>query len=77
MVDRFNSLVVGTVIRLTSVELRREEGQALTEYALVLALIVVGSIGIMTIIGTSVTSKFQAVCDAVVGTVTTTSCGRH
>jgi pilus assembly protein Flp/PilA len=39
----------------------REEGQALVEYALLLALIAVVSIGILTTLGTSVSSIFSQV----------------
>ena len=39
----------------------REEGQALVEYALLLALIAVVSIGILTTLGTSVSSIFSKV----------------
>jgi Flp pilus assembly pilin Flp len=73
MVDRLNSLIVGTYVRLTSVDLRREEGQALTEYALVLALIVVGGIVALNLIGVSITNKLKDVCHAVAGA--TASCG--
>ena len=41
----------------------REEGQALVEYALLLALIAVVSIGILTTLGTSVSSIFSKVND--------------
>jgi Flp pilus assembly pilin Flp len=40
MVDRLNSLIVGAWVTAQD-GLKREEGQALTEYALVLAVIVV------------------------------------
>jgi pilus assembly protein Flp/PilA len=39
----------------------REEGQALVEYALLLSLIAVVSIGILTALGTSVSSIFSKV----------------
>jgi pilus assembly protein Flp/PilA len=39
----------------------REEGQALVEYALLLALIAVVSIGILTTLGTSVSTIFSKV----------------
>ena len=39
----------------------REEGQALVEYALLLALIAVVSIGILTTLGKSVSSIFSQV----------------
>jgi pilus assembly protein Flp/PilA len=39
----------------------REEGQALVEYALLLSLIAVVSIGILTILGTNVSTIFSKV----------------
>jgi pilus assembly protein Flp/PilA len=42
----------------------REEGQALVEYALLLSLIAVVSIGILTALGTSVSSIFSGVNSA-------------
>ncbi len=47
---------------LALVELRdREDGQALVEYALLLALIAVVSIGILTTLGTSVSTIFSKI----------------
>ena len=47
---------------LAAVTLRdREEGQALVEYALLLALIAVVSIGILTVLGHNVSSIFSKV----------------
>ena len=42
----------------------REEGQALVEYALLLSLIAVVSIGILTALGTSVSTIFSKVNSA-------------
>ena len=41
--------------------LRREEGQAMVEYALILALVSVVSIAALTLIGTSVRGIFEAI----------------
>ena len=49
--------------------LRREEGQAMVEYALILALVSVVSILALTAIGTSVTGIFQAIADRLAGVV--------
>jgi pilus assembly protein Flp/PilA len=47
---------------LAAVALRdREEGQALVEYALLLALIAVVSIGVLTALGTSVSAIFNSI----------------
>ncbi|HET9325044.1 MAG TPA: Flp family type IVb pilin [Gaiellaceae bacterium] len=42
----------------------REEGQALVEYALILALISVVAIGVLTTIGTNVTARLGDVAAA-------------
>ena len=42
----------------------REEGQALVEYALILSLVSVVSIGLLTIVGTDVKAVLQDVVDA-------------
>ena len=50
---------------LAAVALRdREEGQALVEYALLLSLIAVVSIGILTVLGTQVSAIFQSITNA-------------
>jgi pilus assembly protein Flp/PilA len=43
----------------------REDGQALTEYGLVLGLIAVVAIIALTAMGLAVTDKFQVVADAI------------
>jgi pilus assembly protein Flp/PilA len=43
----------------------REEGQALVEYALIVALIAVVSIAALTALGTSVSAQLQAIADAI------------
>lgn len=44
--------------------LRREEGQALVEYALILFLIAVVCIGVLTALGTKVQSTLQSIVNA-------------
>jgi pilus assembly protein Flp/PilA len=44
----------------------REEGQALVEYALILALVSVVSIGILTTLGTNVAARLGDVANALV-----------
>ena len=41
----------------------REEGQALVEYALILALVSIASIAILTALGTSIGNVLQTVVD--------------
>jgi pilus assembly protein Flp/PilA len=42
---------------------QREDGQALVEYALILALIAVVSIGVLTALGTGVSAELQKIAD--------------
>ena len=44
---------------------KKEEGQAMAEYGLILALIAVVVIGAVTLIGTNLNGKFGAVVDAI------------
>ena len=39
----------------------REEGQAMVEYALILALVSVAAVGILSVLGTSVSSIFSEI----------------
>lgn len=43
----------------------REEGQALVEYALILALVSVVSIAALTALGTNINTLLQSVADAI------------
>ena len=45
----------------------REEGQALVEYALILALIAVVSLGALTVLGESVRDQLTAIGTAIAG----------
>lgn len=45
----------------------REEGQALVEYALILALIAVVSLVALEALGTGVSTQLQAIADAITG----------
>lgn len=45
----------------------REEGQALVEYALILALIAVVSLVALEALGTGVSTQLQAIADAISG----------
>ena len=42
----------------------REEGQALVEYALILSLVSIISIGVLTALGTGISDTLQTVVDA-------------
>ena len=45
----------------------REEGQALVEYALILALVSIAAIAVLGPLGTAISSLFSDVSDAVTG----------
>lgn len=51
-------------LALLSKSLRREDGQALVEYALIIGLVSVIAIALLTATGNSVTSLLQAVTSA-------------
>lgn len=44
--------------------LKREEGQGMAEYGLILALIAVVVIAVMTLLGPAISAQFQVVVDA-------------
>ena len=48
-------------------ELRSEEGQALVEYGLILALIAVVCIGALTALGVNVAAQLQTIADDIAG----------
>jgi len=52
------------MIRVAAALRSREEGQAMVEYALILALVSVVAITTLTLIGTNVNTIFQSVADA-------------
>jgi pilus assembly protein Flp/PilA len=62
MVDMFRSLPVRVYLALQSVR-DREEGQAMVEYALILFLVSVVSIGVLTLLGGKVSSVFNEILD--------------
>ena len=58
--EKFRSLPMRAYLSVLALR-DREEGQALVEYALLLSLIAVVSIGILTALGTSVSTIFSKV----------------
>jgi pilus assembly protein Flp/PilA len=48
-------------IELARIELRKEEGQTMTEYGILLALIVVGVVGVLILLGPKIVAAFSAV----------------
>jgi pilus assembly protein Flp/PilA len=49
--------------------IKKEEGQAMAEYGLILALIAVVVIGAVTVIGTSLKTKFTSIATGLGGVV--------
>jgi pilus assembly protein Flp/PilA len=49
---------------LVRIQLKREEGQTMAEYGLLIALIAVVLITVIGLLGTSLTTKFQTVVNA-------------
>lgn len=49
---------------LVRIQLRREEGQTMTEYGVLLALIAVGVIAVLLILGPQIRTAFQSVSNA-------------
>lgn len=45
--------------------LRREDGQAMAEYGLILALVAVVAMAALTPLGTNIYTKLQAIADAI------------
>jgi pilus assembly protein Flp/PilA len=60
MSHRFN-LWMGSLMGRVQQLKEREEGQAMVEYALILALVSVVAIGVLTLIGTDVNAIFNKV----------------
>jgi pilus assembly protein Flp/PilA len=48
-------------------QVEREDGQAMVEYGLILALVSIAAIVVLGFIGTDVTAVFQSVDDALTG----------
>jgi len=61
MLTRLNNYVLSHYTRL---KINRDEGQALVEYTLILALVSVVSIGVLTALGTDIKTKLEAVVTA-------------
>jgi Flp pilus assembly pilin Flp len=74
MVDRITTYLVAAYLTLTAdraISLRRQEGQTMAEYALVLALIAAAAAATFTLLKGGITAKLQSVCDAIKGSTCT------
>ena len=45
--------------------LRRQEGQALVEYALILALVAVVAVGALTLLGTNISNMLSSIANSI------------
>ena len=59
-VERVKTIPMRLYLALTSLR-DGEEGQAMVEYALILALVSVAAVGILSVLGTSVSSIFSEI----------------
>jgi pilus assembly protein Flp/PilA len=57
-------MVLRDWFELVRIQLRREEGQTMTEYGVLLALIAVGVIAVLLILGPQIKNAFQSVSNA-------------
>jgi pilus assembly protein Flp/PilA len=64
MLDRFNVWVGTLVSRLDELK-EREDGQAMVEYGLILALVSVAALVILKTLGTNVTGVFTKISDTI------------
>ena len=56
--------VIGTTLATLMEMARRERGQSLAEYALILGLVVVGAITVLGVLGTNIVEKLNQVAGA-------------
>jgi pilus assembly protein Flp/PilA len=67
MLERINVWALRLYGRVQSFDLEREEGQALVEYALILALIAVFAIAALKALGGSVSNVLQQISNSISG----------
>ena len=67
MLDRLNTLLIGAHARFATFDLRREEGQTLAEYALILALVAVAAVTVLGLLAGGITSKLTSICSSIKG----------
>jgi Flp pilus assembly pilin Flp len=64
MLDRINTFVANAWLAAQD-GFKREEGQAMAEYALILAVIAVGVVATLVLLGGSITTKLGAIKDSI------------
>jgi pilus assembly protein Flp/PilA len=70
MIDRFNIFVGRLVANAQELSLRRQEGQTMAEYALILGLIGIVTVGVLTALGTGIHTKLTSICNSITGGTT-------
>ena len=66
MVDRFN-IFVGQLFLSLRDGVRRQEGQTMAEYALILAVITVVTVATLTALGNGIHNKIVSICSSLTG----------
>jgi len=61
MLTKLNNFALS---QYTRIKINRDDGQALVEYTLILALVSVVSIGVLTVLGEDIKTKLEAVAAA-------------
>jgi Flp pilus assembly pilin Flp len=61
----FNELNCLVLSLFTRIQIKRDEGQALVEYTLILALVSIVAIGVLTNIGGAIVNKLKVVEEAI------------
>jgi Flp pilus assembly pilin Flp len=66
MIDRINSLIASALLTAQN-GFKREEGQAVAEYALILAIIAVGVVVVLGTLKTGITGKLTSIANTITG----------
>ena len=66
MMDRINSLFVSAMLTARN-GFKREEGQAVAEYALILAIVAIGVIAVLGTLKTNIVTKLTNIATSIAG----------
>ena len=67
MIDRINTFVGELYLRAGSLSLKRQEGQTMAEYALILGVIAIVTVATVTALGGAIHTKLQSICTTLGG----------
>lgn len=70
MINRFNIFVGQLYSQVQGASLRRQEGQTMAEYALILGVISVVTVAVLTALGTGIHTKLTSICNSITGGTT-------